>query len=310
MKPWQLLVGLLMPLTAFGHEFWMRAEPHRLGLNQPTSISLRVGERFEGDLVGFGQPVVRSLQRHHRGGTQDLQARVPLTAQAGFTMAFSEPGAHLLALDTHGFHVELPAAEFERYLKEEGLEPVIAVRQAQGASTQPGRERYRRHIKALFLVNGHTDASHAVRTGQTLEIVPLDDPHTLGQEQPLRVLVLHERQPLRGALLKAWHRDTGQLLTHEVRTDAQGLASVRLPAAGRWMLSVVHMVPTLPTVPMAAPSPSPADQTPAIDWDSHWASITFERPSQAPMSMTPGAKSGIRSGVGSGVRSGSSADGR
>lgn len=280
MNPWRLIFGLLMPLTAFSHEFWIRAEQHQLDLNQPTTISLRVGERFEGDLVGFGQQVVRSMQLHRRGDIEDLQARVPMTAQAGFTLALSEAGTQLLAMDTHSFSVELAAPEFERYLKEEGLEHVIALRQAQRTSTQPGRERYRRHLKALFLVSDTSDTSHATRTGQTLEIVPLDDPHTRSPEQPLRLEVLFQGLPLKGGLLKAWHRDSGQLLMRAVRTDAQGRASVRLPATGRWMLSVVHMVQV--NVPVVT------GQSSSFDWDSHWASLTFERPSRLPKTVTRG----------------------
>jgi uncharacterized GH25 family protein len=264
MKPWHLFCALLLPLSAASHEFWIRPEQHLLASNQPTAISLRVGERFEGDLVGFGQAVVQSMRLHHHGGAQDLLARVPPVAEASFTLAFAQPGAQLLAMDTHSFSVELPAAAFEAYLREEGLERVIGLRQAQGTSALPGRERYRRHLKALWMVGGQTDASHRVRTGQTLEIVPLDNPHTLGAGQALAVQVLHQGQPLKGALLKAWHRDAGRLITLGVRTNSEGQASLRLPSQGRWMLSVVHMVP--------------ATDAASFDWDSHWASLTFERP--------------------------------
>lgn len=275
MKTWHLLCALLLPLSAAGHEFWLRPEQHQLALNQPTAISLRVGEGFEGELVGFGQPVVQTLRLHRRAGTQDLQARVPPVAQAGFSLAFAEPGAQLLSMDSHSFEVELPAERFEHYLREEGLERVIALRQAQGTSAQPGRERYRRHVKALWLVDGQTDASPGLPTGQTLEIVPLNDPHTLRPGQRLAVQVLHRGQALKGALLKAWHRHGGALIQRQVRTDGQGRGEIELPVRGRWMLSVVHMVP--------------ATDTAQIDWDSHWASLTFEWPAQPPRVIRSGS---------------------
>lgn len=280
MNPWHLLCALLLyssllPLSAAAHEFWLRPEQHHLALNQPTTISLRVGEGFEGELVGFGLAVVRSMRHHHLGGSQELLSLVPPRAEAGFSLAFAQAGTHLLALDTHSFDVELPAVEFERYLREEGLERVIVLRQARSASSQPGRERYRRHLKALWLVDQQTDATYSLRTGQTLEIVPLADPHLAGPTQPLPVQVLHHGQPLKGALLKAWHRDTGSLLTQQVRTDDEGQARVDVPANGRWMLSVVHMVP--------------ATDSPRFDWDSHWASLTFERPARAPAAIRSGS---------------------
>ena len=48
-----------------------------------------------------------------------------------------------------------------------------------------------------------------------------------------------------------------------MRTDSQGRVSFPLQRAGMWLIKAVHM--------MAAPAGSGAD------WESIWASLTFER---------------------------------
>jgi uncharacterized GH25 family protein len=48
------------------------------------------------------------------------------------------------------------------------------------------------------------------------------------------------------------------------RTDKAGRVSLALPRGGVWLVKAVHMVP------------APADS--GADWESLWASLTFETP--------------------------------
>ncbi|MDD2545624.1 MAG: DUF4198 domain-containing protein [Burkholderiaceae bacterium] len=261
-KPW-LCAGLLaLGARAQAHEFWLRPSLFAPAVGAPLSLSLSVGEQFEGSPVAFGSTVVAGLQLFTRTATQDLQALVPPGAsQSELPLRFGTQGTHLLALDSRPYTIEMAADKFTAYLREEGLEAIVAQREAQGQTQAPGRERYRRHVKTLLRVGQHSDAAFGVRTGQTLEIVPRQDPtHALGRD--LAFDVLFQGQPLQGALLKAWHQGRTQLTVLRARTNAEGRVTYRLPWAGVWMLSVVHM--------------EPASDTPAIDWDSHWGNLTFE----------------------------------
>lgn len=171
-------------------------------------------------------------------------------------------------------NIELPAAEFDTYLSDEGLAEPRAVRQRM-ATPVAGRERYRRCAKAWV---AGTDARRAAKpVGQPLEIVPLSLPGALPQ---LRVRLLWQGKPLAGAIVKTWRQplaadgrtralaDRDSVARVEaVRTDARGEASLGVNEPGEWMLNVVHMVPC-------------ADTT-AADWESTWASLTFARHERA-----------------------------
>ncbi|MDP2293955.1 MAG: DUF4198 domain-containing protein, partial [Pseudolabrys sp.] len=97
--------------------------------------------------------------------------------------------------------------------------------------------------------------------GFAYEIVPGDDPTaSIG---PLRGRVLHNGKPLAGALVEALWRDDPsiQLATH---SGPQGGFDFALPRPGVWLIKSVHMVR--------------AGFFASHDWDSLWASLTFETP--------------------------------
>lgn len=255
-------------LSASAHEFWMRPDRFDPPVKAPVSLSLAVGENFVGDVAAFGTPLVAALRLHTRAGSQDLQALVPAGAvQGSVPMAFAQKGAHLLSLDTHPSTIELPADKFNAYLREEGLERVLAQREASGQAAQPGRERYRRHVKTLLRVGGTSDAAHGARTGQALELLPLADPQARPAAGGLPLQLLFNGAPLEGALVKAWHQGSGQLTVLRARSDTHGRVRYRLPWSGVWMVSVVHMVPVSGEA--------------GVDWDSHWGNLTFELPATA-----------------------------
>lgn len=228
------------------------------------TLSLRVGEAFLGEPVGFGQPMAIALRWHSLRGKTDLTPRLPAQLQSGVTVSFGQPGSQIIALDTQPVANELPAEAFNAYLREDGLEHVITQREASGQSAAPGRERYRRHVKTLLNVGGKTDKVFGLRTGQTLEIVPLKNPQRLKAGDALPVEVLFKGAPLPGALVKLWSRRGEQFDMLTTRTDAFGKSTTTLPWTGTWMVSVVHMVP----------NPDGQGQ----DWDSHWGNLTFSLP--------------------------------
>ncbi len=265
MNKWFLLGALWLTSAAQAHEFWMTPDRFSPPVRGAVELSLWVGENFRGDPVGFGRPMAESLRWYSQSGELQLTPQLPDSLDQGsVALAFEHAGTQLIALDTQPFTIELSADTFNAYLREEGLERVIAQRNARGQGAQPGRERYRRHVKTLLSVGGKTDAVSGVRTGQTLEIVPLANPQRLKPGDALAVEVLFRGAPLQGALVKVWNLRGSQLNVLRTRTNAAGRSSTTLPWGGIWMVSVVHMVPTT--------------DGQGQDWDSHWGNLTFEMP--------------------------------
>ncbi len=86
---------------------------------------------------------------------------------------------------------------------------------------------------------------------------------------PLRLL--YQGRPLAGALIVAFQHDRAQEEKSMARSDTDGRVRLPLRRAGRWLVKAVHMVP--------APPGSGAE------WESLWASLTFEMPPAANRSI-------------------------
>ena len=291
------------------HEFWLAASPMGKPAQGSVKLSISVGEQWRGDKLPFNTDYIAQLRHYACGKTQDLTPLLPGSAGgADFAAPIECGGTQLFALDSHPNLVTLPADKFTAYLHDEGLDDIIKQREAAGKSATPGRERYRRHVKALLQASGSaarlgktekakkaeksaggaTNAS--IQTGQKLEIIPLGDPSSLAAGSSMRFKLLFDGQTLPNRLVKAWHRPTSkasgkvsgkvsgnetgnetgdQTLIIRGQTDSAGIISFNFPYAGPWMISTVHMV--------AASSTDAAGAMP-VDWDSYWGNLTFSLP--------------------------------
>jgi hypothetical protein len=77
----------------------------------------------------------------------------------------------------------------------------------------------------------------------------------------LPVRLTFKDAPLAGALVMAFNQ-RHPFLKKRVRSDQDGRATFTIDEPGPWLVKAVHMVP--------APAGSNAD------WESFWASLTFE----------------------------------
>ena len=259
---------MLVASAAGAHEFWLTPTRYLLKAHAASDIGAVAGTGFRGETMPYSSlRCVRWTARTDR--TLDL-ARVAGNGEMIWTrFAPADDRGALLAFESTFTPIELPAPEFNAYLKLEGLDGPLAAR---GQTAAPGRERYRRCAKTWL---AGSDAVRATRpVGLPLEIVPQSSP---GTTLSLRVRVLAEGRPLAGALVRAWRTplDASGLPRDPAvrdsvgpawqgRSDARGEAVVPVTNAGEWIVSCVRMVPC-------------GDRAVA-DWESSWASLTFVRP--------------------------------
>ena len=234
------------PLAA--HDFWIEPSTFRPRAGEIVKIGLRVGENFAGDAVPRDDSRIESFVARHSGGDTPVIGR-PNQDPAGFVRV--EPGRVVIGYRNRPARLELDAEKFEAYLRQEGLERIIP-----SIGKAPVRELYSRSAKSIL---GTGDGAVDEPFGYRIELVPESDP-LAGEE--LRVRLLYESKPLEGALIVALHRDDPAARVR-VRSDRHGRATLNLPKRGVWLIKAVHMVP--------APAGSNAD------WESLWASLTFER---------------------------------
>ena len=267
-----LVFALCIAVPLRAHEFWLSPVTAPLVAGDSARLTLRVGEYFEGELIGFSTSQTLDLRQYTTSGNIDLRALLPRdTSAPALLVPLSTPGTHMVIFNSHPSTISLSADTFHAYLHDEGLDFIKAQREAAGIAGTPGRERYRRFVKTLIRVAPKrgavspqaikADTAHSTLTGQRLEILPLSNPLVMLPGGVLGVRVMFDGKPLKDALLKAWHRRGGQTLIIRAKTAADGSAEFDLPYAGPWMISVVHMVPVF--------------DVKDVDWDSFWSNLSF-----------------------------------
>jgi hypothetical protein len=263
-----LLAGALAsPLLA--HDFWIEPTSFRPEVGATVGVRLMIGQGFRGEALPRNPALIEKFVLVSAGGETEIPGR-PADDPAG-VVRITAAGLQIVGYRSKDSSVSLEAEKFESYLREEGLEAIVAERARRGESQKPSRELFSRCAKALLSAgSGTTGYDRAL--GFTLELLPEKNPYALRSGDELPVRLLFQGKPLPGALVVALPYVTPSEKIAQ-RTDAHGRVRLRLPYGGVWLVKAVHMVP--------APAGSGAD------WQSLWASLTLESPVPFPVSKAP-----------------------
>ncbi len=274
----KILILTLLFIPVLAHEFWLEAPRFRLRPGQTVNLRPLVGENFHGEPWGNKARKILRLVRYGPtpADTTDLTPKnVAETDSFRTAFAFAQPGTHLVLLRSNNSFIELPADEFTAYLREEGLDYALTLRQERGQTATPGRETYRRCAKALVQVGEPaalaTDSACRHVYGLPLELVPEQNPYRLTADKALTVRVLRAGRPAAGTAVQIWQRQPGGLPTSHFTTRANqnGRILLRLSGPGPYLLAAVSM------------AEAPAKVRDRADWQSTWASLTFAGPAAA-----------------------------
>ncbi len=260
-----LLVGAL-----YAHDMFLKLNTYFLAPHTETSIALYNGtfEKSENvitrdrmldvSIVGPGDVVAHpdTSQWWEKDSTTWLDFKT------------GDPGTYVIGVSTRPRFIDLSAEDFNAYLEHDGVLDVLEARKRDGKLDEAARERYAKHVKAIFQVGDARSDAYRHRLGYPIEIVPLRNPYDLGVGDDFEVLVLSDGQPVADQLVYAsyagYHRHDdagGHVEAVRTRTDGEGLARFALTTAGRWYVRLIHMVES-------------AEQD--VDYASNWATLTFE----------------------------------
>ena len=206
------------------------------------------------------------------------------------TFRVRQAGTHVVGASTRPRTIALSGKEFNEYLKEDGIADVLEARTRRGELGKPARERYAKHVKAIFQAGESRTSSYGAVLGYPAEIVPLANPYESRVGDSLSVRCLVDGKPAANQVVIAgWERRadsartaagssgpesaqsaasaqstaSAQAIAQQlVRTDADGVARVRLAEPGKWYVKFVHMEPLV--------------GEPTLDYESKWATLTFE----------------------------------
>jgi uncharacterized GH25 family protein len=254
-----LCAALAASASLSAHDFWIEPTGFTTNLGRVVGLKLRVGDDFHGEAVPRSGEMIDEFVVVDAGGRRQIVGREG-SDPAGLLRVMS-PGLMVIGYHSRPSPVTLPAAKFTQYLKEEGLDAIVAARDRSGASSRDGREIFSRSAKSLVR-SGASTAGPGDRTlGFPIELVAERNPYHLRTGDTLPVRLSYRGAPLAGARVVAYtqRRPYHKLMA---QSDRDGRAVFTIEEQGPWLVKAVHMVP--------APAGSSAD------WESFWASLTFE----------------------------------
>jgi uncharacterized GH25 family protein len=255
-----LMAGLALCGLARAHDCWIEPSSFRPASKDPLKIHVWVGVDWQGEeQLRNSERISKFVQVGAKGERPivGLDRRAPVGL-----MAAGEAEPLVIAYQTNSAHIELLPEKFDSYLREEGLERIIAERAKLGESAKPATEAYKRCAKSLLCVGGRSGEHFSKPVGLQLELVPLSDPHAARVEDKLSVQILFEGKPLRDVLLMAMPKSEPQRV-QKLRSDVDGKVEFAGIGAGVWLLKGVHMERA---------------RNPGSQWQSYWAALTFEVP--------------------------------
>ena len=251
--------------AATAHDFWIEPSTFRPAAGEAITASLRVGQKLQGEPLPLIPFFVDRFFVKGRGPEVSIEGESG--AEPAGKGSLSAAGQHWIGYQSQPAPMVLDARTFEEALKDEGLERIVAERARRGLSSSQGRERFSRCAKALLDSKGaKADARAAVfdaPLGFTLELVPRKNPYALRPGGELPLALLFRGKPAANVLVVAMSKDDPEKAV-SARTDANGLVTLRIAHPGFWLVKAVHM------------ESAPLDA--GVDWESWWASVTFELP--------------------------------
>ena len=252
------VILLLRPPVAGAHEFWIEPAHFRPVAGAKVPIRLYVGQYFRGDTLPFLTDNFERFYYADARGTEN--ARGVLGDDPAVTLTVRAAGRIWIVYRSTSYELVYDKpGEFDAFLLKEGIDHLMPPAQR---GKLPVREIYSRCAKSLLLAGAAPGSAPDRAFGLPLELIAESDPYA-SRSAAFRVRLLHRGAALPGALVTAFHKAVPDRRL-EARTDARGRAELALDRPGVWLLNAVHLLP--------APKASGAQ------WETLWASLTFELP--------------------------------
>jgi Nickel uptake substrate-specific transmembrane region. len=180
------------------------------------------------------------------------------------TTKVGNAGTYVVGASLKPREITLKSADFNKYLADDGIPDVLALRKKNGDLAKNATERYSKHIKALLQVGTKRDDAFAAMLGYPAEIIPMDNPYSARVGEAIRIRAMVDGKPVANQLVVSGGRTStgGRFDERRVRTNSAGVATIRLNARGQWYVKFIHMIPYT--------------GTDKVDYESKWATLTFE----------------------------------
>jgi uncharacterized GH25 family protein len=256
--------ALLVSAPLFAHDMFLRLTDFFVAENSTVTVRL-----FNGTFVLSENSITPDRLADVAVVSPAGRARVDVAAwnassdTSVYAIRTGAAGTYVLGVSTKPRILGMTGAEFNAYLRSDGIPDELAVRRVQNRLNEPSKERYQKHVKALVQVGAAPSAGYATVLGYPAELVPIENPYTLrvGATQSFRVLV--DGRPVANQFIQyGGLTPTGaRVAQRNVRSDAAGVVRIPITRTGTYYVKFISMVRV--------------EGDAEANYNSKWGSITF-----------------------------------
>ncbi|MGE0440105.1 MAG: DUF4198 domain-containing protein [Gemmatimonadales bacterium] len=260
------ILGMLVGIAAIGvaHDMFLKPSAYFVAPNATipsellngtfdlSSNSIDRNRIADISVIGpSGRTRIDTTQWQATGDT----SRVTFRAGAG--------GTYVMGVSTKANNIELDAADFNEYLKEDGIPDEIARRAQAGETNADAKERYAKHVKTIVQVGDTPSEGFATALGYPAEIVPVDNPYAArrGGSLRFRLLVDGKAVPNQYLIYGARTANGGKVADQGLRSNAEGIVTIPVSSPGVWFAKFINM--------------RRVNGPDGVTHVSQWASLTF-----------------------------------
>jgi uncharacterized GH25 family protein len=265
-----ILVGLVSLIVLSSHDMFLKLKTFYLNPNSEVTIYLINGTFDKSENV-IDRKRMKDVSVINPGEKVFHPAVTQWSEESNQTLLkikTGKQGTGVAGVSTHSNNIDLSAQDFTKYLKHDGILDVLEARKKSGEDAKPTKEKYAKHVKAIFQIGATPSNDYKTPLNYPVEFIPQVNPYTLEQGDELPVQLLKNGKPLANELVYAsydGHHGHAEDGTHieaiKARTDAKGMVKVKLEKTGLWYLRTINMVKST---------------EPSVDYESSWATLTFE----------------------------------
>jgi len=257
------ILSLSLVVSIFAHDLFLKTDSFFLQPNSKFTVKVMNGTFLASEgAVTFARLNDVSVVS---GGNRVHPKEADLTKDettAFLNLTTGAEGTYVIGLSTKSREIALKAADFNEYLREDGLPDTLEERRKTGELEKDAKERYAKHVKASLQVGKKQTDDYKTVLGYPVELVPQQNPYKLKKGDTMEVLCLKDGKPLADQVVLAGREESGKIKTSpELRSDAKGIVKLKLDGSGKWYVKFINMSKL-------------AD--PNLNYESKWTTLTFE----------------------------------
>lgn len=247
----------------YSHDYWLHPKKFILLKDDTLTIHLYVGDKLNIEIEReFQKDMTEKFEIITNDTSINLLPRLQDKSVPLLNERFELDGLALVAMDRGWAYIELSPKDFEEYIRHEGIEG-IKILKSGGKKVE--RERYRRYIKSLVSFGDKFEGEIYKKVlNQRLEIILLKNPFLLKAGDEIEVQVLFEGKPLADKTVMLYNLGQDKVLEQRVKTSKNGIAKFKINNSGFHLVRLVHL--------------RKCEKCENVDWESFWASFSFEIP--------------------------------